>query len=134
MMHYGGFRRGERGRLPVGQVSERGQGWVLSESPASCPAWGWHSTGWGERGGSIGGMLFSPDPEIPPPADALHTHSSLFLEGSSQESPPIMDTPASPPQAPRSQRPGRRMSQGSSHSDSSESSDSLAPAGASQSE
>ncbi|XP_059524985.1 membrane-associated phosphatidylinositol transfer protein 3 isoform X2 [Myotis daubentonii] len=64
-------------------------------------------------------------------ADALHTHSALFLEGSSQGSPPMVDAPASPPQAPRSQRPGRRMSQGSSHSESSESSDSLAPVGAS---
>ncbi|XP_036197098.1 membrane-associated phosphatidylinositol transfer protein 3 isoform X2 [Myotis myotis] len=64
-------------------------------------------------------------------ADALHTHSALFLEGSSQGSPPMVDAPASPPQAPRPQRPGRRMSQGSSHSESSESSDSLAPVGAS---
>uniref|UniRef100_A0A8D2CYN7 Membrane-associated phosphatidylinositol transfer protein 3 n=1 Tax=Sciurus vulgaris TaxID=55149 RepID=A0A8D2CYN7_SCIVU len=65
--------------------------------------------------------------------DALHTHSPLFLEGSSQGSPPLLDAPASPPQAPRSQRPGRRMSEGSSHSDSSESSDGLAPVGASRS-
>ncbi|KAG8517081.1 Membrane-associated phosphatidylinositol transfer protein 3 [Galemys pyrenaicus] len=65
-------------------------------------------------------------------ADTLHTHSSLFLEGSSQGSPPLLDTPASPPQALRSQRLGRRMSQGSSHSDSSDSSDSLAPEGASR--
>ncbi|XP_023619980.1 membrane-associated phosphatidylinositol transfer protein 3 [Myotis lucifugus] len=64
-------------------------------------------------------------------ADALHTHSALFLEGSSQGSPPMVDAPASPLQAPRSQRPGRRMSQGSLHSESSESSDSLAPIGAS---
>ncbi|ELV12265.1 Membrane-associated phosphatidylinositol transfer protein 2, partial [Tupaia chinensis] len=60
-------------------------------------------------------------------ADALHTHSSLFLEGSSRGSPPPLDTSASPPQ-----RPGRRMSEGSSHSESSESSDSLAPVGASR--
>uniref|UniRef100_G3TJW1 PITPNM family member 3 n=1 Tax=Loxodonta africana TaxID=9785 RepID=G3TJW1_LOXAF len=64
-------------------------------------------------------------------ADALHTHSSLFLEDSSRGSPPLLDAPASPSQAPRSQRPGRRMSEGSSHSESSGSSDSLAPAGAS---
>lgn len=99
--------------------------------PSLLPSMGLAQHGFGGRGGSIGGVLFSPDREIPLPADALHTHSSLFLEGSSQESPPIVETPASPPQAPRSQRPGRRMSQGSSHSDSSESSDSLAPAGAS---
>ncbi|XP_060219340.1 membrane-associated phosphatidylinositol transfer protein 3 isoform X1 [Meriones unguiculatus] len=65
-------------------------------------------------------------------ADALHTHSPLFLEGSSRGSPPLLDAPASPPQAPRFQRPGRRLSEGSSHSDSSESSDSLAPLGASR--
>uniref|UniRef100_A0A8D1WR66 Membrane-associated phosphatidylinositol transfer protein 3 n=1 Tax=Sus scrofa TaxID=9823 RepID=A0A8D1WR66_PIG len=65
-------------------------------------------------------------------ADALHTHSSLFLEGSSRGSPPLLDAPTSPPPAPRSQRLGRRMSQGSSHSESSESSDSLAPVGASR--
>lgn len=46
----------------------------------------------------------------------------------------MVDAPASPLQAPLSQRPGRRMSQGSSHSESSESSDSLAPVGASCSE
>ncbi|XP_036125156.1 membrane-associated phosphatidylinositol transfer protein 3 isoform X1 [Molossus molossus] len=66
-------------------------------------------------------------------ADALHTHSALFLEGSSQGSPPIVDAPpASPPPAPSSQHPERRISQGSSHSESSESSDSLAPLGASR--
>ncbi|XP_019515357.1 PREDICTED: membrane-associated phosphatidylinositol transfer protein 3 [Hipposideros armiger] len=65
-------------------------------------------------------------------ADALHTHSSLFLEGSSPDSPLLLDAPVSPPQAPRSQRPARRISQGSSHSESSESSDSLAPMGASR--
>ncbi|XP_052052525.1 membrane-associated phosphatidylinositol transfer protein 3 isoform X2 [Apodemus sylvaticus] len=68
-------------------------------------------------------------------ADALHTHSPLFLEGSSQGSPPLLDAPASPPQAPRFQRTERterRLSEGSSHSDSSESSDSLAPMGASR--
>ncbi|KAM7068004.1 membrane-associated phosphatidylinositol transfer protein 3 isoform 2-T2 [Molossus nigricans] len=66
-------------------------------------------------------------------ADALHTHSALFLEGSSQGSPPILDAPpASPPPAPSSQHPERRISQGSSHSESSESSDSLAPLGASR--
>lgn len=75
-----------------------------------------------------------PDLAISPPADALHTHSPLFLEGSSQGSPPLLDASASPPQAPRFQRPGRRLSEGSSHSDSSESSDSLAPMGASRSE
>ncbi|XP_060060180.1 membrane-associated phosphatidylinositol transfer protein 3 isoform X2 [Erinaceus europaeus] len=64
-------------------------------------------------------------------ADALHTHSSLFLEDNSQGSPPLLDAPTSPPPAPRSQRLARRMSQGSSHSDSSESSDSLAPMSAS---
>ena len=73
------------------------------------------------------------DCEIPPPADALHTHSALFLEGSSWGSPPLLDAPASPPQALRSQRQARRISQGSS-SESSESSDSLAPVGASRSE
>ncbi|KAF5911754.1 hypothetical protein HPG69_015732 [Diceros bicornis minor] len=62
----------------------------------------------------------------------LSRAGSLFLEGSSQGSPPLLDAPASPPQAPRSQRLGRRMSQGSSHSESSESSDSLAPVGASR--
>uniref|UniRef100_A0A452RAL2 PITPNM family member 3 n=1 Tax=Ursus americanus TaxID=9643 RepID=A0A452RAL2_URSAM len=61
-------------------------------------------------------------------AHALHTHSSLFLEGSSQDSPPPPDAPASSPQA---QHPGRRVSQDSSHSESSGSSDSLAPVGAS---
>ncbi|XP_064438629.1 membrane-associated phosphatidylinositol transfer protein 3 isoform X2 [Mirounga angustirostris] len=65
-------------------------------------------------------------------ADALHAHSSLFLEGSSRDSPPLPDAPASSPQALRAQRPGRRMSQDSSHSESSGSSDSLAPAGASR--
>uniref|UniRef100_A0A8C5ZW47 Membrane-associated phosphatidylinositol transfer protein 3 n=1 Tax=Marmota marmota marmota TaxID=9994 RepID=A0A8C5ZW47_MARMA len=65
-------------------------------------------------------------------ADALHTHSPLFLEGNSRGSPPLPDAPASLPQAPRSQRPGRRMSEGSSQSDSSESSDGLAPVGASR--
>ena len=65
-------------------------------------------------------------------ADALHTHSPLFLEGSSRGSPPLLDAPASPPQAPRFQRTERRLSKGSSHSDSSESSDSLAPMGASR--
>ncbi|GAB1296392.1 Membrane-associated phosphatidylinositol transfer protein 3 [Apodemus speciosus] len=65
-------------------------------------------------------------------ADALHTHSPLFLEGSSRGSPPLLDAPASPPQAPRFQRTERRLSEGSSHSDSSESSDSLAPMGASR--
>ncbi|PNI37176.1 PITPNM3 isoform 3 [Pan troglodytes] len=65
-------------------------------------------------------------------ADALHTHSPLFLEGSSRDSPPLLDAPASPPQASRFQRPGRRMSEGSSHSESSESSDSMAPVGASR--
>lgn len=75
-----------------------------------------------------------PDLAIPPPADALHTHSPLFLEGSSRGSPPLLDAPASPPQAPRFQRTERRLSKGSSHSDSSESSDSLAPMGASRSE
>ncbi|XP_058287460.1 membrane-associated phosphatidylinositol transfer protein 3 isoform X3 [Hylobates moloch] len=65
-------------------------------------------------------------------ADALHTHSPLFLEGSSQDSPPLLDAPASPPQSSRFQRPGRRMSEGSSHSESSESSDSMAPVGASR--
>ncbi|XP_042636428.1 membrane-associated phosphatidylinositol transfer protein 3 [Orycteropus afer afer] len=65
-------------------------------------------------------------------ADTLHTHSSLFLEGSSQGSPPLPDAPASSPQALRSQRPGRRMSEGSSHSESSGSSDSLAPVGVSR--
>uniref|UniRef100_A0A8C6H5L1 Membrane-associated phosphatidylinositol transfer protein 3 n=1 Tax=Mus spicilegus TaxID=10103 RepID=A0A8C6H5L1_MUSSI len=65
-------------------------------------------------------------------ADALHTHSPLFLEGSSRGSPPLLDAPASPPQAPRFQRTERRLSEGSSHSDSSESSDSLAPVGASR--
>lgn len=84
--------------------------------------------------GALFETLLGPDCEVLPPADALHTHSSLFLEGSSQGSPPMVDAPASPPQAPRSQRPGRRMSQGSSHSGSSESSDSLAPVGASCSE
>ncbi|XP_055435621.1 membrane-associated phosphatidylinositol transfer protein 3 [Bubalus kerabau] len=64
-------------------------------------------------------------------ADALHTHSALFLEGSSWGSPPLLDAPASPPQALRSQRQARRISQGSS-SESSESSDSLAPVGASR--
>ncbi|XP_045442605.1 membrane-associated phosphatidylinositol transfer protein 3 isoform X2 [Pipistrellus kuhlii] len=64
-------------------------------------------------------------------ADALHTHSSLFLEGGSQGSPPMVDAPSSPPPAPRSQRLGRRMSQDSSHSESSASSDSLAPVGTS---
>ncbi|XP_073903225.1 membrane-associated phosphatidylinositol transfer protein 3 isoform X1 [Castor canadensis] len=61
-------------------------------------------------------------------ADALHAHSPLFLEGSSRGSPPLLDTPTSPL---RFQRPGRRLSEGSSHSDSSESSDSLAPLDAS---
>ncbi|XP_022451208.1 membrane-associated phosphatidylinositol transfer protein 3 isoform X1 [Delphinapterus leucas] len=65
-------------------------------------------------------------------ADALHTHSSLFLEGNSRGSPPLLEAPASPPHALRSQRPGRRISQGSSHSESSESSDSLAPVGTSR--
>ncbi|XP_023586765.1 membrane-associated phosphatidylinositol transfer protein 3 [Trichechus manatus latirostris] len=65
-------------------------------------------------------------------ADTLHAHSSLFLEGSSQHSPPLLDAPASPSQAPRSQRLGRRISDGSSHSESSGSSDSLAPVGASR--
>ncbi|XP_074175482.1 membrane-associated phosphatidylinositol transfer protein 3 isoform X3 [Rhinolophus sinicus] len=65
-------------------------------------------------------------------ADALHTHSSLFLEGSSPGRPPLLDAPVSPSQAPRSQGPARKMSQGSSHSESSESSDSLAPMGASR--
>uniref|UniRef100_A0A2I3HTZ6 Membrane-associated phosphatidylinositol transfer protein 3 n=1 Tax=Nomascus leucogenys TaxID=61853 RepID=A0A2I3HTZ6_NOMLE len=65
-------------------------------------------------------------------ADALHTHSPLFLEGSSRDSPPLLDAPASPPQSSRFQRPGRRMSEGSSHSESSESSDSMAPVGASR--
>ncbi|XP_057570413.1 membrane-associated phosphatidylinositol transfer protein 3 isoform X1 [Hippopotamus amphibius kiboko] len=65
-------------------------------------------------------------------ADVLHAHSSLFLEGSARGSPPLLEAPASPPQAPRSQRPGRTLSQGSSHSESSESSDSLAPVGASR--
>ncbi|KAI4533197.1 hypothetical protein MG293_016216 [Ovis ammon polii] len=64
-------------------------------------------------------------------ADALHTHSALFLEGSSRGSPPLLDAPASPPQALRSQRRARRISQGSS-SESSESSDSLAPMGVSR--
>ena len=73
------------------------------------------------------------DCEIPPPADALHTHSALFLEGSSRGSPPLLDASASPPQALRSQRQARRISQGSS-SESSESSDSLAPVGVSRSE
>ncbi|XP_040856508.1 membrane-associated phosphatidylinositol transfer protein 3 isoform X2 [Ochotona curzoniae] len=64
-------------------------------------------------------------------ADALHTHSPLFLEGSSsQDGPPIPDAPTSTPPAQRFQRPGRRLSEGSSHSDGSESSDSLAPVGA----
>ncbi|XP_026986585.1 membrane-associated phosphatidylinositol transfer protein 3 isoform X3 [Sagmatias obliquidens] len=65
-------------------------------------------------------------------ADALHSHSSLFLEGNSRGSPPLLEAPASPPHAPRSQRPGRRISQGSSHSESSESSDSLAAMGTSR--
>ncbi|XP_036050625.1 membrane-associated phosphatidylinositol transfer protein 3 isoform X3 [Onychomys torridus] len=65
-------------------------------------------------------------------ADALHTHSPLFLESSSWGSPPLLDAPASPLQAPRFQHPGRRLSESSSHSDSSESSDSLAPMGASR--
>ncbi|OBS69156.1 hypothetical protein A6R68_02265 [Neotoma lepida] len=65
-------------------------------------------------------------------ADALHTHSPLFLESSSWGSPPLLDAPASPLQAPRFQRSERRLSEGSSHSDSSESSDSLAPMGASR--
>uniref|UniRef100_A0A9L0SB56 Membrane-associated phosphatidylinositol transfer protein 3 n=1 Tax=Equus caballus TaxID=9796 RepID=A0A9L0SB56_HORSE len=65
-------------------------------------------------------------------ADVLHTHSPLFLEGSARGSPPLLDAPASPAQAPGSRRLGRRMSQGSSRSDSSESSDSLAPVGASR--
>ncbi|XP_048221996.1 LOW QUALITY PROTEIN: membrane-associated phosphatidylinositol transfer protein 3 [Perognathus longimembris pacificus] len=65
-------------------------------------------------------------------ADALHTHSPLFLEGSSRDSPPLLDAPASPPPAPRSQCPGRRLSEGSSRSDSSESSESLAPVDASR--
>ncbi|XP_008048076.2 membrane-associated phosphatidylinositol transfer protein 3 [Carlito syrichta] len=64
-------------------------------------------------------------------ADALHTHSPLFLEGSSRDSPPLLDAPTSPPQATKFQRRGRRLSEGSSHSESSASSDSLAPAGAS---
>ncbi|KAI4556025.1 hypothetical protein MJT46_014648 [Ovis ammon polii x Ovis aries] len=64
-------------------------------------------------------------------ADALHTHIALFLEGSSRGSPPLLDAPASPPQALRSQRRARRISQGSS-SESSESSDSLAPMGVSR--
>uniref|UniRef100_G1SIE4 Membrane-associated phosphatidylinositol transfer protein 3 n=1 Tax=Oryctolagus cuniculus TaxID=9986 RepID=G1SIE4_RABIT len=65
-------------------------------------------------------------------ADALHTHSPLFLEGSSQDGPPLLEGPASPPQVPRFQRPGRRPSEDSSQSDSSASSDSLAPVGASR--
>uniref|UniRef100_A0A2K5WYX3 Membrane-associated phosphatidylinositol transfer protein 3 n=1 Tax=Macaca fascicularis TaxID=9541 RepID=A0A2K5WYX3_MACFA len=65
-------------------------------------------------------------------ADALHTHSPLFLEGGSRDSPPLPDAPASPRQALRFRRPGRRMSEGSSHSESSESSDSMAPMGASR--
>ncbi|XP_023579083.1 membrane-associated phosphatidylinositol transfer protein 3 isoform X2 [Octodon degus] len=65
-------------------------------------------------------------------ADALHTHSPLFLEGGSQGSPPLLDASASLPQAPRFERAGRRMSEGSSPSDSSESLDSLAPVGASR--
>ncbi|KAM4843716.1 membrane-associated phosphatidylinositol transfer protein 3 isoform 2-T2 [Thomomys bottae] len=64
-------------------------------------------------------------------ADALHSHSPLFLEGSSQGSPPLLDASASPPQAPKFQRQGRRLSEGSFHSDSSVSSDSLSPLDAS---
>ncbi|XP_038369095.1 membrane-associated phosphatidylinositol transfer protein 3 isoform X22 [Canis lupus familiaris] len=64
-------------------------------------------------------------------ADALHAHGSLFLGCSSQDSPPLPDAPASSPPVLRAQRPGRRVSQDSSHSESSGSSDSLAPVGAS---
>ena len=88
--------------------------------------------GLGSRGscGTLGPTLTV----TPPAADALHAHGSLFLGCSSQDSPLLPDAPASSPPVLRAQRPGRRVSQDSSHSESSGSSDSLAPVGASHSE
>lgn len=114
--------------MPAGLASEQSQGWLL-QVPSLPP-----SMGLALSGQLCWRHMTQPDLEIPPPADALHTHSPLFLEGSSRDSPPLLDAPASPPQASRFQRPGRRMSEGSSHSESSESSDSMAPVGASRSE